>query len=317
MRDDLYCAVDIGGSKILLLLIDGTGNVLFREKAATPRPEEPAAIIRTMETLLQKANSECGLEAKSKPKGIGVCIAGFLDHNKGLVYQSPNLHWSEPVPFGEMMSKAFKCPVIIENDANAAVVGEVYFGAAKGHRDVIYITISTGIGGGLFLNGRLYRGSSGFAGEIGHIKPFGKGRTCNCSGNDCLEIWTSGTGLTLSARSLWSESDHGGDKLDTRWLFEQAESGNTLAEEIISQTIKNTGRGLANLVTLFNPSCLVIGGGVAGNRSDYLAGVAEQIKKEAIKPSVEITPFEVFPAELEPEAGIWGMFALLTGRVVD
>ncbi len=317
MDQKLYCAADIGGSKILLLLIDDNSRVLFREKTKTPKPEEPAAVIEAVRTLLDKAYRDTGLKEGDRPEGVGVCIAGFLDHGRGLVYESPNLHWTEPVTFGKLMEDALGCPVIIENDANAAVVGEVFFGAAQGHRDVVYVTISTGIGGGLFLDGRLYRGSSGFAGEIGHTKPFGQGRVCNCGGNNCLEIWASGSAIARNARLLWDENELDGGKITTAWVFEQADQGNTLAENIIKQAIDDAGTGLSNLVNLFNPSCIVIGGGVAGNRSDYLGKVAARIKSEAIRPSVNITPLEVVPAQLEPEAGIWGMYALLTGRVVD
>ncbi len=317
MNNQIYCVVDIGGSKILLLLIDESGNVVYKNKTATPKPEEPSEIIRTISTLLRKGNEAYGIVADSKPEGIGVCIAGFLDHKSGLVYQSPNLHWNSTVPFGDMLKKAFKCPVFIENDANAAVVGEAVYGAAKGHYDVIYVTISTGIGGGLFLNGRLYRGSSGFAGEIGHTKPFGEGRACKCGGYDCLETWTSGSAIARSAGVLWDETEVEGAKINTSWVFEQAEAGNTIAQNIIDRAIESTGSGLANLVNLFNPSCLVVGGGVAGGRSNYLKKIATRIKEEAIRPSVEITPLKVFPAQLEPEAGVWGMYALLTDRVVE
>ncbi len=317
MNDHNYCAVDIGGSKILLLLINSRGKILFKEKIKTPTPEEPSAIIGAIGSLLSKGKKESDLKADSKLKGIGVCIAGFLDHKSGLVYQSPNLHWNEPVPFGDLLNKAFKCPVQIENDANAAVVGEVFYGAAKGHKDVIYVTISTGIGGGLFLDGRLYRGSSGFAGEIGHTKPFGKGRGCKCGGYDCLETWASGSAIARSAQILWDKNAVEDSSISTRWVFNQAKEGNTLAQKIIDQAIDNTGKGLANLVNLFNPSCIVIGGGVSQGENSYLDKVAERIRTYAIRPSVEITPIKILPAQLEPEAGVWGMYSLLIGRVEE
>ncbi len=317
MKDDLYCVIDIGGTKILLLLMDSTETILYREKRSTPKPEEPEAIIRVIQEMLSEGYINTSLEPGRRPKAIGVCIAGFLDHHKGLVYQSPNLHWNEPVHFAQIMSQQLDCPVYLENDANAAVVGEVFYGAARGHRNAVYVTISTGIGGGLFLDGRLYRGQSGFAGEIGHIKPFGKSRTCNCGGNDCLEIWASGTGISLSAEELWSADDVSPAKLDARWVFEEAEKGNTLAQRIIDQTMEITGRGLANLVNLFNPSCIVIGGGVAGNRKKYFSEISKVIREEAIKPSVEITPLEIVPAQLEPDAGLWGIYALLTGKLEE
>jgi glucokinase len=313
MKNNLYCAVDIGGTKILLLLIDSEGNVLYREKTSTPKPEHPESIVETITEILDRAAGKAGSSAE-QPASVGICTAGFVNYKDGVVHQSPNLNWRTPVALGEMTAKALNTPVLIENDANAAVLGEVYFGAAKGFRDVIYITISTGIGGGLFLDGRLYRGNTGFAGEIGHIRPYGKGRPCKCGGYDCLESWVSGSGIYRSAVSLWDENEANKGHITTSWVFEQADKGNVLAQKIIDHAIEFTGKGLGSLVTLFNPSCIVIGGGVAANRDDYLEKVSDMIRNEAIKPSVEITGLEIVPAKLEPEAGIWGMYALMTKR---
>jgi len=294
MKSKLYCTVDIGGTKILLLLINEDGSVLFREKIATPKPEEPSAVVDAVRVLLNKALLTIDSRHDNCLSGVGVCIAGFVDHNQGLVHQSPNLNWHRSVGLGDLLTEALSTTVLIENDANAAVLGEVFYGAALGYRDVIYVTISTGIGGGLFLNGQLYRGSNGFAGEIGHIKPFGKGRPCKCGGFDCLETWASGSAITRSAKSLWDKEDIDSTEITT--LFRS--------------------RGLSNLVNLFNPACIVIGGGVAGARPEYLIKIASIIKKEAIRPSVEITPLKIVAAKLEPEAGVWGMFALMTSQVV-
>ncbi len=316
MKSKLYCTVDIGGTKILLLLINEDGSVLFREKIATPKPEEPSAVVDVVRVLLNKALLTIDSRHDNSLSGVGVCIAGFVDHVRGLVHQSPNLNWHRPVALGDLLIEALSTPVLIENDANAAVLGEVFYGAALGYRDVIYVTISTGIGGGLFLNGQLYRGSNGFAGEIGHIKPFGKGRPCKCGGFDCLETWASGSAITHSAKSLWGKEDLNSAEITTAAVFNEADSGNNLAQNIIEHALENTGRGLSNLVNLFNPACIVVGGGVTGARPEYLLKIASIIKNEAIRPSVEITPLKILAAKLEPEAGVWGMFALLTNQVV-
>ncbi len=317
MKDKIYCTVDIGGTKILMLLISDDGSVLFRERIATPKPEEPLAVVDAVRVLLNKALLAINLRNGNHLSGAGVCIAGFVDHSRGLVHQSPNLNWHRPLGLSDLLTEALSIPVMIENDANAAVMGEVYYGAARGYRDVIYVTISTGIGGGLFLNGQLYRGSNGFAGEIGHIKPFGKGRPCKCGGSDCLETWASGSAITRSAKSLWDKDDLASAEITTAAVFNEADNGNSVAKSIIEHALENTGRGLSNLVNLFNPACIVIGGGVAGARPEYLVKIAEIIKKEAIRPSVEITPLEIVAAKLEPEAGVWGMYALLTNQVVN
>ena len=316
MKKQLFCTIDIGGTKLLLLLIDQAGKVVFRESKPTPVPAEPLSLIAVVKDLLAEAATHTKYSPEEELTRIGICIAGFIETEKGIVHQSPNLFWEKAVPLQNIFEGAFKCPVIIENDANAAVVGEVYYGSARGHSHCIYVTISTGIGGGLFLNGRLYRGSKGFAGEIGHIKPFGQGRTCRCGGNNCLEIWASGGSIADSARELLGINDFEGQKIDTAWVFNEAEHGNRLMQRVIEDAACKTGQGLANLVTLLNPGCIVVGGGVAAGRPGYLEKIIKIIRAEAIRPAVEVAHVDVVPAALEPEAGIWGMYALMNGQAV-
>ncbi|MCJ7806771.1 MAG: ROK family protein, partial [Clostridia bacterium] len=126
MKKEFYCAVDIGGTKILLFLIDNKGQVVFREKIATPKPEHPEIIVEKVVLLLKKALITLNLNETELRSGVGICIAGFVDHHCGVVHQSPNLHWHNPVPLRDLMKEALACPVLLENDANAAVLGEVY-----------------------------------------------------------------------------------------------------------------------------------------------------------------------------------------------
>ena len=314
MKRKLFWTIDIGGTKILLVLIDCQEKVLFRQKILTPKPSKPQEVLNAISEKITAETRTRELEMDTELAGIGICTAGFVNQKEGIVYQSPNLDWHEPVPLGDLLKEKVNCPVIIENDTNAAVVGEVLYGAACGHKDVIYVTLSTGIGGGLFLNGCLYRGAGGFAGEIGHTKAFGQGRPCKCGNTDCLETWASGSAMARSAGELWDEKEVEGGHITTAWVFEQAAKGNNLAQSIIDHAAATTGLGLANLVTLFNPTCLVIGGGVAANRIDYFKKITEVIRKQSIKPAIEITSLTITLAALEPEAGIWGMYSLLTGQ---
>ncbi len=315
MSSELYWVVDIGGTKILTLLIDENKKVLYRRRNETPGEPAPEDIAGVVNRAMSAEPAQKILSAAGKKaRGLGVCIAGFVDYKSGLVHQSPNLEWHESVPLGSILSAAVNCPVLVENDTNAAVLGEVYHGAARGHENVIYITLSTGIGGGLLLNGHLYRGANGFAGEIGHTKDFGQGRTCKCGGRDCLEVWASGSALARTASELFETADLGIEELNTSTLFDLAEEGNTEARSVINHAAELVGLGLSNMVTLLNPSCMVIGGGVAANRPDFFQQVAAMVKKNAIRPAVEITPLQIKTAELEPESGIWGIYSLLRGQ---
>lgn len=309
MPDKIYCAIDIGGTKILLYLIDRAEKVLHKERFPTPAQCTPEQMIELINRSTAASLARVGLSSTDLA-GLGVCIAALLDYEKGVVHQAPNLGWHTAVPFREMLQQNWGCPVYLDNDANAAVLGEVAYGAARGHRNAIYITISTGIGGGLYLDGKVFRGSTGFAGEVGHIKPFGKGRRCGCGGMDCLEAWASGESIARIAKELWDEKEQGG-AITTAWVFDQAQGGNSLAQNIIEQALQNISTGLANLVTLLNPSCLVIGGGVAVSREDFLEQIRARVREIAVAPAVQISTVEIKAAQLGPEAGIWGIYYLM------
>ncbi len=310
MDDKIYVIADVGGTKILLLLVGPDRNVILRRKLSTPAEATPELVVKAIDEALSRALQEMGVNRQSLA-GLGVCIAALLDFEEGVIYEAPNLDWHDPVPFRRLLQDCCSCPAFLENDTNAAILGEVTYGAAQGHRHAAYITISTGIGAGLYLDGRIYRGSGGFAGEIGHIKRFGNGRRCGCGGDDCLEAWASGEGITRSAMSLWDESDPSIGTLNTAAVFDLAAAGNTLARSIIENAIDNIGTGMANLVTLLNPSCLVIGGGVARNRPELIGLIQDKINRIAIAPAVKISRVEVVAARLEPEAGAWGMYAMM------
>ncbi|NLA04413.1 MAG: ROK family protein [Firmicutes bacterium] len=310
MKDRVFAAADVGGTKILLLLAGPQRDLILRRRLFTPPKATPDQVVEVIAGALTGFLEEAGLSPQSLA-GLGVCIAALLDFESGVIYESPNLDWHEPVPFRELLAERFSCPVFLENDCNAAILGEASYGAARGHRDAAYITISTGIGAGLYLDGRVYRGSGGFAGEIGHLKRFGKGRRCGCGGYDCLEAWASGKGIARSAGMLWGEGDPGAGTLDTAAVFDRAEAGDPLAGSIIEQAVEDIGISLANLATLLNLSCMVIGGGVARHRPGLVGQIEEKVNYFAVPPAVRVTRVKVVAAALEPEAGAWGMYAAM------
>ncbi len=313
MKDRIYAAADVGGTKTLLMLVGPARNVILRHKISTPAQARPEHVVRALDGALSGALQAAGRE-REELAGLGVCIAALLDYEAGIIYEAPNLDWHEPVPFRSLLGERFDCPLYLENDANAAILGEVTYGAARGHRHAAYITISTGIGGGLYLDGKIYRGSGGFAGEIGHMKRFGKGRLCGCGGCGCLETWASGEGIARSARELWDEGDPPVGPLGTAAVFDLAASGNSLARSIIENAVEDMGTALANLVTLLNPSCLVLGGGVARHRPALVGALQDKINEIAVPPTVCISSVQVVAARLEPEAGAWGMYAMMSGE---
>ncbi len=311
MKRDLYLVIDIGGTKILLVLFDKAGNIVERKKLRTPEKSLPDELVSYIVDSLNEMEKESLSASVEDIIAVGICFAGFVEHRKKIVHQAPNLGWEGPVPLADLFEKRLKRSVLIENDANAAVIGEVCYGAARNRQDVVYVTFSTGIGCGLYLDGRLYRGSFGFAGEIGHAKIFGNGRFCNCGGENCLEAWASGNGIVKSASELWEPADLGYERFTTAAVFNEAATGNQPAKQVLNEAVTALGIGLANLLNTFNPSSLVIGGGIIEAHPELVVELETVIFNNCILPVVEISTPEVVQAALGADSGVWGIYALL------
>lgn len=302
MADNIYCILDIGGTKILTLLVNEKRNVLFREKVPTKSGDSTDLLINQINETVDRACMN--LPSGSKLAGVGICIAAFVNYEEGDLYGAPNLPFREnKVPLKKIISEHWQVPVIVENDANAAVLGEVSYGAAKGLSNVIYITVSTGIGGGLFLDGKLHRGRDGFTGEIGHFKLADNENICGCGKTGCLESIASGGAMArLGSKMLLN------DKITTADIFEKARSGNKEAEKIVDDALRNLGISLANLITLLNPECIVIGGGVSKEGDPFLNKLQHCIDTYLSIPGIR--KVKLTKAKLDPESGVWGIFSL-------
>ncbi len=300
MSKNIYCLLDIGGTKILSLLVRDNRQVIYREKVPTRSKDSADVLIEQINETVERASRQ--LTSAYKLAGIGVCIAAFVNFEEGELYGAPNLPFKENVPLKKILSQRWQVPVIVENDANAAVVGEVVYGAAKGFSDVIYVTVSTGIGAGLYLGGKLHRGRDGFAGEIGHFKLSGNNNLCGCGKTGCLESIASG-----EAMARLGEEKFSGEGITSAYIFEEARRGNKVAEGIINDAIQNLGLSLANLVALLNPECIVIGGGVSKEGELFF----DQIK-HCIDSNLSISGIrnvKLIKAKLDAESGVWGVFS--------
>lgn len=310
MTEQAVLGIDLGGTKIAAALVDRDRNILWEEKIPTEAASGVDGVVGRMVDLFQRAS------AHGKPVAIGLGIPGPLDLNKGMVIKAPNLGWQN-VPITAMMEQATGVKVFLQNDANAAALGEQVFGAGKGISDLIYITVSTGIGGGFVVNNRLIQGRDGGAGEIGHIIVEEDGPLCGCGQHGCLETVASGTAIARmmgerlrnGAQSAALEMA-GGDlsKVDTVIIGKVAQAGDPLAKDVISIAVHHLGVAVATMVTLFNPGMIIIGGGVA-NIGDLLF--------EPVKAAVNSRTFAAFaadlpivPAALEGRAGVLGAAAV-------
>lgn len=264
-------AIDLGGSKIFSAIVDSADHVLGEDLRATNAGQGQDAVIGRLVTSLEAAASAAGV-AVGELLGVGVVAPGPADPYTGHVFNPPNLPGWGDVALGPILSERLALPVLLENDANAAALGEYVAGAGRGAEVLIYVTISTGIGGGFVFGGRLFRGVSGSAGEIGHMIVRPDGPRCGCGNQGCLEAVASGTAIGREGRRALSEGrapvlrrivSAANEQVTAAQIAEAAATGDEDARAILQDAAVGLGTGLGNLVNLLNPDVIVIGGGVA------------------------------------------------------
>jgi len=307
--------IDLGGSKILTGLVDSRGRILVSDERATPARKSAGAVIRA---ILDSVHDVLGNGAIriSEVAAVGVGAAGISNPETGVVFASPNLPRWRDVPLKDMLQDKLGKKVFLINDANAAALGEFYFGAARGARDFIYITLSTGIGGGIVIGGRLYTGAIGCAGEIGHVTIDDNGPVCGCGNRGCWEALASGTALAEEAKrrikegaatSILRYAEGSMEKVTAQIIHKAAQNGDALAQELIGRTAYYVGVGLANLINIFNPELIVIGGGLS-NIGDMLLHPAFKVAgQRAFKEAFQAVRFAL--AELGRNSGMLGAAA--------
>ncbi|CQB51982.1 ROK [Syntrophomonas zehnderi OL-4] len=273
---DFIIGIDIGGSKVLTGILDKTGRVLTRKKETTCSQGQPGEVMDQVAGMIELMKDELGIGAQDI-LGIGAGVPGPLDYYRGVVLESPNLRWPE-YPAGSELNKRLGSKLLLEKDTNAAALGEFYYGSSKKIRNLIYITVSTGIGAGIIADGNLLHGHKGGAGELGHMLIEPGGRSCGCGRQGCLEALASGTALEQEAREMIA---HGqaqsiqaligdGKPLTARELGWAARQGNKEAHDLISRAADFLGIAITNLVNLLNPERVVIGGGMGLGLQDLL-----------------------------------------------
>ena len=237
------------------------------------------------------------------------------DRKRGIVVTTPNLGWND-FPLRDVISAATELPVRIDNDANCATLGEWWLGAAVGANNVIGLTIGTGIGGGLILNGRLYHGSSDVAGEIGHTTIDVTGRRCKCGNYGCLEAYASGPSIADRAREAVASDDGAilvrlvdGDlsRITAATVYEAAKLGDDVAVDVVRETARLLGAGVANLLNIFNPDVVVLAGGVTQAGEGLFEPLRREVRKRAFRRAVEAC--RIVPGTLPGTAGVVGAVA--------
>ena len=281
-------AADIGGTNIRVALFDREGRISHRRSVLTEASQGKDAALERLADAME------AVKALAEPDtlvGAGVSLAGPTDPDTGVMYDPPNLPgWDgfSPVP---VLEERLSLSVAAANDASLGALAEHRYGAGRGHRHIIYMTVSTGIGGGIVVDGELYTGSRGFAGEIGHISIASDGPRCNCGNAGCLEVMASGTAVARIAQERLAAGeastlldDAQGDlsRVDAPMVAEGAKAGDELARSIMDQVATNLGVGLVSLLHIFDPDVIAIGGGMSQNLELLLPGIAAEIDRHAM-----------------------------------
>lgn len=303
--------VDLGGTKIATALLDRSGQVLQRIQFQTTELKTAEEVI---DCLVHSVNEVRGERSIA---GVGVASPGAVDTERGMILNGTNLPgWAE-IPLRQEMAKRLGgVPVKVVNDANAAAWGEYYAGAGKGARTMVYVTISTGIGSGIVLDGKLLLGSSGYAGELGHTMIGLGGPICSCGRPGCWEAYASGTSIARFAveaaavkASLMTElAAEDGISIGAKHLFEAARQGDAVAQETVEQVTYYIALGLVNVVHTFNPDCIVIGGGVSRAGEALFVPVKNKTSELVMEPYRET--FRIVPALLGDDVGVIGAATL-------
>jgi glucokinase len=306
MRRKVGIGIDLGGSSLKYTLGTAQGDILKESR----RPSHATKNVEIILNQISQAIFDMVSFAKTigvVPSVIGMGTPGAVDVTRGILKGStPNFeHWHD-VPIKDEIEKKVNLPIFIDNDANLMALAEAKFGAGKGHENIICLTIGTGIGGGIILNGQLFRGSNYSGAELGHTTIKYDGLKCRCGGKGCLERYASASAMIELFYKLSSghQPPIEKDRINVKYIFEQKKMGNQLATEIIEKSTYYLGRGIANFINIFNPSIIIIGGGVAGAGKVYLKMVEEVAIYHAMDCSKENV--KIVGAKLGNRAGCLG-----------
>ncbi|MBA7660743.1 Glucokinase [subsurface metagenome] len=305
-------AVDLGGTKIIVAIISDKGQVTAREYYLTLAEEGPQPVIDRVLSAIDHILGLVNLDS-SKLHSISLAAAGAIDLDKGLVTLSPNLPGWHNIPLRDIVKEKHGVNTFLINDASAAALGEHHFGVGRGVNNLVLLTLGTGIGGGIIINGELYSGPCGSAGEIGHATIDVNGPRCSCGNVGCLEILASGTAVAQEAirrisqgerSSLTEIVDGKAGNITAEAVGVAAQNGDSLALEVISKAATYLGVAMVNLVNIFNPEMIIIGGGMA-QMGDLLLDTARQVVKERAFP-LSSQAVRIVTAQLGDNAGVLG-----------
>lgn len=308
--------VDLGATNIKLALVGVKGELWGLLRFFTPEHGKVEPVVELLASAILALQQEAERRGDDAA-GVGVGVAGWTDAERGIVRGAPNMEGWMDVPLRALLEERVKLPVFVDNDANAAAYAEAWVGAGKGCRSLVVLTLGTGIGGGLVLEGKIWRGSSGMAAEIGHMIVEPEGERCGCGGRGCLEAYASATAVVREARRIIASGNASGalagfagrlETLTAKEVAEAAKAGDAAAARVFSIAGRYLGIALINLINILSPELIVIGGGMAPAGELILGPARAEVKRRLPTPLAEATRIILSP--LQEEAGALGAAGL-------
>lgn len=320
-QEGLVIGVDIGGTKVAAGIVDAGGEILTQLRKPMPANDGAEAGFKAVTSAIDSLLAGDAANAQAQVRAIGICAPGPLDPNSGVVLNPPNLPCWRNFPLAARVGEVYSVPVKVDNDANAAALAETIWGAARGYRYVFYATVGTGIGTGIVLDGRIYHGHTGAAGEGGHVTIDYRGPLCPCGKRGCIEVLAAGPAIALRARTrVAAEPVRGAallglaqgkiESVTSEIVGKAYADGDALAREILQETAELLTVWLGNIVDLFDPDVLVVGGGVAAMLNPFFGEIKRLLPNWCVNPRASEIPLIL--AHYGADAGIAGGAALFS-----
>lgn len=306
----MYLGIDLGGTNIAVGLVDAQCKIIAKDSRPTAHPRPYQEIVRDMAELCRELTESAGF-TMADIKGIGIGTPGSIDSNKGIVIYGNNLDWHN-IPLAEELNKHFPdMPIAVENDANAAAFGE-YMATGGDADSFVAVTLGTGVGGGIVLNKKIFRGFNGAAGELGHYTLVHNGEPCTCGKKGCWESYASVTALIRQTKAaieknpdgLMAKSAKELGRVNGRIAFDAAKAGDKTAQEVVDQYIAYVADGVVSVINIFEPEILVIGGGISAEGEYLMAPIREHVAEFVYSRGLPQTELKI--ASLGNDAGIIG-----------
>lgn len=328
-QNEWYIGIDLGGTAIKLAIVTEQGEISYKAEEATPVSEDGDLTLLQMNHMIEEGLNTLQID-RQDVKGIGIGAPAFLDLERGFVYSAVNLGWKD-YPLRDRLEEIAQLPVIVDNDANVAALGEMWQGAGQGATNLLCITLGTGVGGGVIIQGQIYHGARGTSGEIGHYTSIAeRGYQCNCGKTGCLETVASATGIVrLALEALGGEADEQDQssrkpstlaqvlaekgRIEAKDVVICAQEGDQLSQRVLEQVGLYLGLALGNYAIVMNPEKIVIGGGVSKAGEVLFQPIRKYYDKYALPAFTG--NIEIVPATLGNDAGVIGAAWLVHSKI--